>query len=105
MTGKLLEVVLSIIPVVLTFLLTYYVKGKAKREAILAKSQLVLQYADMAVKAAEDLLGPKTGFDKLKYAIEILQKILKEVGINLSKEEAEAAVRSAYQTSPYNKTS
>lgn len=102
-TEALMQFLLGVAPAIVAFLISYYLKEKAKQEALMGRLNVVAYYADLAVKAAEDLLGPKQGVLKLKKAVEILRQFLEKLGVYLSDEEAEAEIRKAFQESEYAK--
>jgi len=101
------QLLLGIAPMLIAFVLTYYVKEKAKREAIINKAYVVASTAEKAIAAVEDIFANSpnkpTGVEKLKKAVEIANQMLEKVGIYLSKDEIETEIRAAFQDSPYNK--
>jgi hypothetical protein len=100
----LLQFFLSVAPLLVAFALTYYIKDKVRRDQIFTKMSLVAEYAARAVRVAEDVFGSGQGFEKLKYATGLLQQFMEKIGMALNQDEAEQAVRAAYQDSPYAKT-
>jgi type II secretory pathway component PulF len=101
------QILLGIAPMLIAFILTYYVKDRNKREEILNRIMIITTVADKAVAAAEDFYANSatkpSGIEKLRKAVDIAKQLLAKVNIQLSDEEIEAEVRTAYQNSPYAK--
>ncbi|MBC7218421.1 MAG: phage holin [Candidatus Caldatribacterium sp.] len=93
MLELVLDVVLVVLPAVLSVLLARFLKEKGEGEKLLR----ILRLAEEAVLFAEDAFPNSPGVEKLKKAIEYLRGALAKAGIKLEDKELEAKVRAAYQ--------
>lgn len=93
MLELVLDIVLVVLPAVLSVLLARFLKEKGEGEKLLR----ILRLAEEAVLFAEDAFPNSPGVEKLKKAIEYLRGALAKAGLKLSDAELEAKVRAAYQ--------
>jgi len=87
------DVVLVILPALLSVLVGRLLKDKAEAERL----RKIVAFAEEAVLFVEDAFPDSPGVEKLRKAIEYLKGVLAKAGVTISDTEAEAKVRAAYQ--------
>jgi len=87
------DVVLVVLPALLSVLAGRLIKDKAEAERL----RKIVAFAEEAVLFVEDAFPGVPGTEKLRKAIEYLKGVLAKAGVSISDTEAEAKVRAAYQ--------
>ena len=98
--GETLQnLILTIVPIVVAFLINKYLKTEEERKKFQNKLKTATQFADEAIYFVEDAFPDLKGIDKVKKAMEYFKLIMANAGYPVTEAEAEAKVRAAFQTS------
>ena len=98
--GETLQnLILTIVPVIVAFLIKKYLKTEEEKEKFLARLKAGVQFADEAIYFVEDAFPDLSGVDKAKKAMEYFKTIMANSGFPVTEAEAEAKVRAAFQVS------
>lgn len=75
-------------------------KNNKDEESVQMAFAELMDWADIVVKAAEDLghVAEMTGEEKLRYAVRSLGEVRDKIGLDITDEQVEMLVRAAYQT-------
>ena len=98
--GETLQnLVLTIVPVIVAFLINKYLKTEEEKTKFLARLKAGVQFADEAIYFVEDAFPDLSGVEKAKKAVEYFKLVMANAGYPVTDVEAEAKVRAAFQNS------
>ena len=93
------NLILTIVPIIVMFLINRYLKTEEERKKFHDRISAGYQFAKEAILFVEDAFPDMKGLDKLKKAMDYFKQVMANAGYPVTNEEAEAKVRSAFQTS------
>lgn len=93
------NLVLTIVPIIVAFLINKYLKTEEERNKFLNRIKAGVQFAYEAIYFIEDAFPDLSGVEKVKKAMEYFKQIMANAGFPVTDAEAEAKIRAAFQNS------
>ena len=90
---KLTEAIVSVVVILITAYVIPWLKNKVGDD----KYATIVDFAEIVVRSAEKIYTPEEWAKKKEYAVELVSKKAKEIGIDLSVEEINAIIEGAVQ--------